>query len=199
MTVGDYPQHVTLRNGTTVEVRPLEPTDGPALLAFFRGLPEEDRLFLRDDVTRQEVADRFVQNIDPASVFPIVAVADGAIVGEATLHRQSHGWKTHVAEIRVVVGRDLQRSGLGTALARLLVKEAVNAGLDKLVAEVVENQAGARRAFEKIGFRVEAVLKNHVKDIRGMKRDLVIMSNDVSHLWDRMEAMVSDFSPSMGG
>ena len=30
-----------------------------------------------------------------------------------------------------------------------------------------------------------------------MKRDLVVMANDVSHLWEAMEAMVSDFQPAI--
>ncbi|TLM98568.1 GNAT family N-acetyltransferase, partial [bacterium] len=89
----------------------------------------------------------------------------------------------HVGEIRMVVARPFQRSGLGTALARSLVRRAVSVGLDKLVAEVVDNQIGAKRAFEKLGFHQEAVLKGHVKDIHGIKRDLVILANDVSPIF----------------
>ena len=35
--------------------------------------------------------------------------------------------------------------------------------------------------------------------MHGVKRDLVILANDVSHIWETMEAMVSDYSPSSGG
>jgi hypothetical protein len=63
---------------------------------------------------------------------------------------------------------------------------------------MVESQISAQRMFEKLGFHQEAVLHNHVRDIHGIKRDLLIASNDVSHLWEAMEAMVSDFSPTMG-
>ena len=62
--------------------------------------------------------------------------------------------------------------------------------------EVVENQAGARRMFRRLGFRQEAVLRGHVKDINGTRRNLVLASTDVSHIWDAMEALVADFSPS---
>ncbi|MBI5282979.1 MAG: GNAT family N-acetyltransferase [Candidatus Solibacter usitatus] len=194
----DSGELVTLRDGATVLVRPMVAADGPALLAFFRGLPEEDRQFLRDDVTRTEVIDRFVANLGDDTVFSFVAEHEGRIVGDGTLHRTRHGWATHVATIRVVVARELQRSGLGTSLARLLVKRAIGLGLDKLVAEVVDNQIGALRAFEKLGFYQEATLKGHVKDIHGVKHDLVVMANDVSHIWETMEALVADYSPTVG-
>jgi histone acetyltransferase (RNA polymerase elongator complex component) len=53
--------------------------------------------------------------------------------------------------------RSFQRKGLGMALARELAKLAVNSGIEKMVVSVVENQVGARRAFEKLGFQAEAV------------------------------------------
>lgn len=198
MTMDGYPTTITLRDGRTVTVRPMTATDGERLLQFFRALPVEDRQFLKDDVTQKEVVDRFVAELDYERVFPLLAEYRGAIVGDATLHRTKHGWSTHVAAIRMVVGRDFQRSGLATALARLLVQHAVNVGVDKMIAEIVDNQIGARRAFAKLGFVEEAVLKGHVKDRTGVRRDLVIMANDVSHLWEAMEALVADFSPTVG-
>ena len=41
----------------------------------------------------------------------------------------------------------------------------------------------------------EAVLRGHVKDIRGARRDLLILANDVSHIWAAMEALVADTPP----
>ncbi len=199
MTLENYPVAITVRDGRTVTVRPMTADDGDRLLAFFRALPEEDRQFLKEDVTREDVVRRFVEELDYERVFPLLAEYRGDIVGDATLHRTRHGWSAHVAAIRMVVAREFQRSGLATALARLLVRHAVNVGVDKMIAEVVDNQVGARRAFAKLGFSEEAVLKGHVKDRHGVKRDLVIMANDVSHLWEAMEALVADFSPQVGG
>ena len=195
MSLGEYAENVILRDGTEVSIRPMERHDGPALLAFFRAVPEEDRLFLREDVTQAEVVDRFVRNLDYDTVLPLLAFREGKVVGDATLHRSHRGWSTHVAHIRGVVARSVQRRGLGTHLAHLLVKRAIAAGLDKLVVEVVDNQIGAKKACERLGFREEAILRRHVTDIHGKRRDLVVMTNDVSHIWERMEALVADFSP----
>ena len=126
-----------------------------------------------------------------------VLIRDGKIVGEATLYRALHGWTVHVAELRVAVAPPMRRNGLGTALARELVRLATRTGIEKMIIQVVENQVGARKMFRKLGFRQEAVLRGHVKDIHGMKRDLIVGANDVSHIWDAMESLVADFSPSV--
>jgi RimJ/RimL family protein N-acetyltransferase len=193
-----FPQNLTLKDGTQVVVRPLDAQDAPALLEFYRALPEEDRLYLRDDVTKPEWVDRFVAHVKHHEVVSLIALHGKKVVGEASLYRALHGWTAHVGEIRVSVSPNLRRSGLGTTLARDLVKLAIGLGVEKMIAQMVESQISAQRMFEKLGFRQEAVLRGHVRDIHGIKRDLLIASNDVSHLWEAMEAMVSDFSPTMG-
>ncbi|NOZ01690.1 MAG: GNAT family N-acetyltransferase [Deltaproteobacteria bacterium] len=199
MEMEGYPKYVALKDGEQVILRPLLKTDEKALLEFFVGLSERDRLFLREDVTRPEVVKGFIENLDHDTILPIIAEHEGKIVGDATLHLARHGWTRHVGQIRMVVAKDFQHRGLGTTLARGLVRHAISLGLDKLMAEVVDNQIAAIKAFERLGFQKEAVLRNHVRDIHGSKRDLVLLSNDVSHIWETMEAMVADFSPTLGG
>ena len=196
MNLATYSVQVTLHNGAPVRLRAMDLKDGPGVHKFFRDLPEEDRLFLRDDVTRPEWLDRFTRRIDYNTMIPLIAEQGDDIVGNAALYRALHGWSVHVGEIRVAVARTMQGQGLGTALVGELVKIALDLGLEKMVASVVDNQVGAKRAFEKIGFRVEAVLKGHVKDIHGAKRDLVLLANDVSHIWQSMESLLQDFSPA---
>ncbi len=197
MHLEGFPQPVTLRDGTHVVIRPLRAIDGSELLEFYRSFPEEERQFLRDDVSSPEWVDRFLKKVDFEEVVSLVAELDGAVIGETTLYRTRYGWTRHVGEIRVAVAHALRRKGLGTALARTLVKLATNMGIEKMVVQVVENQVAARRTFEKLGFSQEATLRAHVKDVRGMKRDVMVMSNDVSHIWQAMEAMVSDYSPTV--
>ena len=195
MHLEGFPQPVTLRDGTEVVIRPLCAIDGAELLEFYRAFTEEERQFLRDDVSSPEWLERFLKKVDFEEVVSLVAELDGAIVGETTLYRTRCGWTRHVGEIRVAVARDLRRKGLGIALSRAVVKLATNLGIEKMVVQVVENQVGARHTFEKLGFTQEATLRAHVKDIRGLKRDLLVLSNDVSHIWHAMEAMVADYSP----
>jgi RimJ/RimL family protein N-acetyltransferase len=128
----------------------------------------------------------------------LVARADGRICGEATLHRNLHGWSRHVGEIRLSVAADRRGKGLGYALAAGVVKLAIDLGIEKMVAYLVESQIAARKTFERLGFRKEAELARQVTDLLGGKRDLFIYANDVSHIWAAMEALVEDYSSHEG-
>jgi RimJ/RimL family protein N-acetyltransferase len=197
MRLEGFPRPLTLRDGTALTVRPVKAGDQPALLAFYREMPREDRLFLKDDVTTESWADRFIRRIERSEALSLVAETGGQIVAEATLYRPQHGWSVHVGELRVAVAPSHRRKGLATALAGMLVKLATDQGADKIVVEVVENQVPALRIFTRLGFQREAVLRGHVKDIGGARRDLLILSNDVSHIWAAMEALVADSSPEV--
>jgi RimJ/RimL family protein N-acetyltransferase len=187
-----FPHTITLRDGSSLAVRPTRHGDQQALLAFYRELPKEDRLFLKDDVTTESWAERFMRRIGRGEATSLLAEKDGTVLAEATLYRARHGWSTHVGELRVAVARAHRRKGLATTLAGLLVKLATDQGADKIIVEVVENQIAALRTFEKLGFQREAVLRGHMKDISGVRRDLLILSNDVSHIWAAMESLVAD-------
>ena len=194
---GRFSEKVTLRGGTEVLIRSLRKEDGPALHNLFKALPADDRLYLRDDVTADDFIDRFLERSASGDMIPLVALSEDKIVGNASLYRHQHGWTTHVGQIRMAVARPFQRKGLGTELARSLVKVAMQQGVDKLVAEVADNQAGAKKAFGKLGFLEEAVLKGHVKDAHGRKHDLCILANDVSHIWEAMAALASEYEGTM--
>ncbi len=60
---------------------------------------------------------------------------------------------------------------------------------------MTEKQIPAIKALNKIGFIKEATLKKHVVDISGKKHNLIIMSNDVSHLWRKMDDLLMDWRP----
>jgi RimJ/RimL family protein N-acetyltransferase len=192
----NYPKTVKTKDGTSVVIRLLTQDDGPALLAFFRALPADDRLFLREDVTKKEVIDRWITQLDYEEVLPIVAVKDSTIVGDATLHFNRYGWHRHMAEIRCVVARQYQKKGLGTILMHELVSHASQKGVDRIRAEMMDTQISAQKAFRRLGFKKEAELKNFVIDIDGKSHNLVIMVNDVSELWKKMEDLLIDYDIS---
>lgn len=194
----DYPKQALLKQGLKLTLRPMVTGDVGALLEFFRELPQQDRQFLKDDVCDPKVIQSWADNLDYDSVLPILAVTEtGRIVGDATLHVQKHGWSKHVGEIRCVVARDLQRSGIGTLLCRELVANAQQRGLEKIIAEMAEDQIGAQKVFDRLGFRKEAVLVDHVTDLEGAKRNLVIMSNNIEQLWQQIENLYMQMDVSV--
>ena len=174
-----YQKEGVLKDGTRVKLRPLVKEDREMLLKFFQGLDAKELSFLRSDVRDPAVIDHWVNHIDYHRVFPLVAEADGRIVGDVTLHMRKVGWKRHLGNVRVVVARDYQGRGLGTLLINEIVELAGEFGLEKLIAEIHLQAQGAFNAFKKAGFSVKAVFEDLVKDPAGNSSDLVVMVCDV--------------------
>lgn len=193
----DYPKTFKLKDGTSVDLRPMTRDDLDRLLTFFRKLPEEDRMFLKEDVTRREVVESWIERLDYDSTLPILALVGDEVVGDATLHMQGHGWMRHVGEIRMVVSKDYQRKGIGTLLARELFYNAIRRGLIKIEALVMEDQVGAIKSLERLGFKKEGLLEDYVLDMKGKKHNLIILTHNADELWKRMEDAIIDTEFSM--
>lgn len=185
-----YPKVVRTKKGTTITIRPLTKDDDSALFAFFSTLPEEDRLFLKEDVGNREVIDQWIADLDYEKVLPLIAEKDSLIIGDATLHFSRVGWSRHTADIRCVVARPYQRMGLGALLMKELVSHAETKGVSKIRAEIMDTQKSAQAAFERLGFKKAAELKGFVTDLEGKTHNLVVMVSDVSALWNKMENLL---------
>lgn len=192
MIMDTFPKTVTLKDGRKVVLRPLAGNDSSRLHAFFVSLPEEDRIFLQHDVTDPQVARRWTEQLDLAHVFPLVAVDGDKIVADGTLHVVTHGWMQHVGQIRLATARTHRHAGLGVFLVRELVAVASERKLEKLQAQFIEDDIGAVKMFEAVGFKRTAVIKDIAKDKTGQNRNLLVMLNDVSDLERRMEDWIQD-------
>jgi ribosomal protein S18 acetylase RimI-like enzyme len=53
-------------------------------------------------------------------------------------------------------------------------------------------QESAQRAFKRLGFKVEAELKDFLIDAEGKTHNLILMVNDVHELWKKMEDLLID-------
>src|SRR5205814_1356555 len=82
-----------LKGGFKCVLRPLEPADEKDFHEFFLAVPEQERMFIKHRVTELEVIRDWCQNIDLGRNLPLLAVTDGKIIGDATLHQQLGGWK----------------------------------------------------------------------------------------------------------
>jgi len=192
MRINSYPREATLRDGRRVEIRPLAQDDFDKLYAFFQELPIEDKLFSRHDVTDPAVVRGWVENLDFNRVIPLIAEDGGKIVADCTLHLAGRGWSRHVGHLRGVTAVTHRKVGLATIIARELVAFAEELGLEKLQTQLIEDNASSVSLFTRIGFKMEAVLPDMVKDQQGTKRRLAIMVNDVADLGRAMEDWIQD-------
>ena len=74
-------------------------------------------------------------NIDLNRNLPLLGINDGKIVGCATLHQQTGGWKRHIGRVSVLVHPDCRSKGLARALVSELIQLARFSGLEHVEAE----------------------------------------------------------------
>ena len=174
----EYPKLETLKDGTRVTIRPLEADDVEALYAFFQSIPRKDRIFLKDDIRDKSIIEGWCSNIDWDVVIPIVAIVDGEIVAEVSLHRERRGWKSHIGKLRLVVHPDFRRQGLAVEMINELIAVALHTGsIEQLNAEcMVDVQRGAILLLQLVGFVQRAILPGQVRDIEGSVHDLALLS-----------------------
>lgn len=188
MALQGYPKEVVLRDGGQVLLRQVGFEDAEALLTLYRGLPEADRRALRDDVARTEWSERFLTKVALGDVLSLVAEVEGRVVAEASLYRQRHGWSAHVGEVRVSVDASQRGRGLGLSMLRELAGVAGRLGLERLVAQMVEEQGAARAFFTGAGLQEEARLHGQVKDAEGRRHDLLVFGIETRDLQARLAA-----------
>ncbi len=160
-------------------LRLMETSDRDQLLRFARALPERDLVFLRRDITREDVIDEWVDDIAKGDVTTVLAISGSEVLGYATVHVSHLNWSRHVAELRVLVGEKLRGEGLGRRLTEEAFRVAVDRGVEKLTAQMPVDQLGAIVTFKNLSFTPEGILHDHVKDRDGKKRDLLVMSLDL--------------------
>ncbi|WP_138759931.1 GNAT family N-acetyltransferase [Modestobacter altitudinis] len=169
---------------------PLSADHAEALVAFFRDLPDGDRTFIREDVSDPATVHAWAA--EPAGGSRWVAVPgtgeDGGVCGYVAVLPLS-GWSDHVGEVRLVVAPAARGTGLGRDLARHALVQAVEAGLRKLVVEVVPGQGPALTLFTALGFTGEALLRDQIRDRDGELRDLMVLAHHVGDTWSGMTAV----------
>lgn len=91
-------------------------------------------------------------------VFAVRELSSDRYLGNVWLHAVH--WVNRNAELRILLGADLEK-GSGTRACRLLLRFAFEKlGLHKVYLYVSSGNPRARRAFEKAGFSQEGVLKD---------------------------------------
>jgi RimJ/RimL family protein N-acetyltransferase len=128
--------------------------------------PEEEQLLLDWYGSRNDQPDR----LDLA----VVDKATAECVGEAVLNEWDPGNES--CNFRILIGPKGRDRGLGTEATRLIVGYGFEQlGLHRISLEVYAFNPRARRAYEKVGFRAEGVLRESLR-YNGEWIDATLMS-----------------------
>ena len=182
-----YPRYVNTDAGE-IEFRLMTRADESAVLEFAKKLPTHDLLFLPRNISEPKVLSAWINEIERGAIVSLVAVKAGTVVGCGTLVRDPHSWSPHVGELRMVVSTDVRGQGVGRALSQETFVLALGSGLEKLSVQMTIDQRAAIALFESLGFKAEALLRDHVRDIDGKKHDIVVLGHNIAQFSAQLEA-----------
>ena len=191
-------QMVRLGDGRDLRIRrPDIDSDQSRMIEFFSKLPRSLRNYLRYNVTKPELLRRRLSMVDERDHFRLIAEIDGKVVGDGSMDREPFGWTHHIAHVRTVVDPEFKSLGIDTLLLRRLVEFGKECGVDRFFSEVIKEHTEMIRTLENEGFVMELTLKDYAKDIKGRLRDVVVMSNDQTTVWKRLEEHIEELDIRM--
>jgi L-amino acid N-acyltransferase YncA len=162
--------HDTLAAPPSVELRPLEPDDWPAVSAIYWDGMRDGLATFETEVPPWEVWD--------AAHFPehrLVAELLGEVVGWAALSPvTSRRCYSGVAENSVYVARDAQGLGIGRTLLEALIAGAEAAGIWTIQTSIFPENRASLALHQKCGFRIVGT-RERIAKRDGVWRDTVFL------------------------
>lgn len=156
--MGEYPAYreanVVLRDGSTVNLRPVRSGDRAALRGLFEGLSPGARMFrFFSGGSDLETAAAQMADVDYEQRYGLVATRgdDGHLVGHGAYVSSSPGR----AEVAFAISDQLQGQGLGTILLAHLAEVAHANGVEAFFAEVMPENHRMIDVFRESGFPTE--------------------------------------------
>lgn len=152
---------VPFLSGPSVELRSLDQADAPAIAPWFND-PEVTRTILRwrpMSILEEEAFLRRVAENPNELVLGIAAKGNDRLIGVTGLHEID--WRSRHASFGIMIGdKNYWGKGHGTEVTRLMVGYAFETlNLNRVGLHVFEYNERGRRAYEKVGFRVEGRLR----------------------------------------
>ncbi len=182
-----YPRTIDCK-GQQIELQIAGSLEAEDMQAFTSVLPERDLLFLSRDIREPKVLEAWSRSLEAGDLITIAALRDGEIIGTTAVVTDKHSWSAHVGELRILVHPEAREIGLGRQLIQESFLIGLSLGLEKLTVRMLLDQEAAINVLEEMGFRSEALFRDHVKDPSGEKHDLLIMSHDVAGVSGMMQA-----------
>ena len=164
---------VKLKDGRTVKIRMFQPQDKDKLIEMYESLSSEAVRWGMPPYKRERLEEGWFRNLQ--NITAIVAFYDDKIVGHAQIFKFSHSRRKGTADLATYIHQDFQGVGLGTAMLRKLIELAKKEGLHRIGLQVVADNKLAIHLYQKMGFKVEGVMKDAYFGEDGKYRDMLVM------------------------
>lgn len=144
-------REVTIGDGSSLLMRPIEPDDREALVDGFSRLSPESRYrrFFAPLTKLNETDLRYLTEVDHSNHEAIIATVPGSgeMVGVARFVRSE---EPKVAEVAVTVADDWHGRGVATALLEMLVSRAREEGIECFLALILDENDAAIELFKQL-------------------------------------------------
>jgi RimJ/RimL family protein N-acetyltransferase len=175
---------VYLRDGSSVQVRPVNISDASGMLQTDRAIIEKGLGVvqeLADLGTLDEYENRLQQRLRAVPHNACYAVAErrGLIVGSCQIERLIPARVRHVATVSVGIHPSHQALGIGRAVMDYVLTWARGVQAPPIIRIELAVQADnypAQRLYDALGFQRECIRRRYIRDPDGRERDDYIMA-----------------------
>ncbi len=167
-----YPIHLvkewTMKDGTSVTIRPIRPEDEPIMIDFHKKLSERSvylRYFQPLKLTQRTAHERLTRACFIDYDREMALVAERQVNGEKQLLAVGRLSKLHgrdEAEMAAVATDDAQHQGLGSELYRRLIQIARDQKLTKVISNMLPENREMRAICTKLGFEMSSSLEDNM-------------------------------------
>jgi len=163
---------VKLRNGKTVIIRRFWPKDREKLIEMYASLSNEAVQWGMPPYTREKL-ERWFANLE--NYISLVAFYDNRIVGHAQIYKNPHPRRKGTGGLIIYIHQDFHNVGLGTSMLEQLLKLAREEKMHRLTLWVVADNKRAIHLYEKMGFKIEGIMKDAYFGAEGNYHDELVM------------------------
>lgn len=159
-------QETRLKDGSTMTLRPAQPTDAAAVLELSRAVWAERIYTVTESSTltaQQQAA--MIGALEDGDLF-LLAERKGMLLGILTAYPYMRGRSpkvAHVVEFGMCVRADSRSQGVGAALLAYLDMWAPTRGYEKICLAVFANNGRAIHLYRKAGYQEEGRRRNQFK------------------------------------
>jgi RimJ/RimL family protein N-acetyltransferase len=163
-----------MKDGRTVTIRSYLPEDFEAMVSMFKKLSKEALRYGLPPYDRARL-ERWISSLDDGIL--LLGFDGENVVGAATIWGRGSliPRLRGVGEFATYIHQNYHRKGLGTCFTKTILKEAKRKGFHRVSLQVVADNAGAIRAYERAGFVHEGRLKEAFLDDDGKYHDQLVM------------------------
>jgi len=191
----------TLRDGTELTIRDLTMEDVDLSHEFFLSLSEEERRYLRSDVTNIEHVRERIKVTESGNIIRRIAFIGDEMVGDGSLEISTEEWKGGTGHLRLLIPEAYRDSDVDAVLVSDLYDAAKERQLKNIITKLMRPQKEVIKMYEHLGFSIEGILSDYLIDQTGEEQDMVILIcalEDLQKVHDFVGGWIDDEHGTIG-